>query len=334
MLQDRGRLFSRGLRCWPGSAQHSLSPDPTLNSRRPYVLLRQGRLGATSLFCRSNEEPTLPLTLATWNINSVRLRLPLVRRFLGEYQPDILCLQETKCPDDQFPTADIRAMGYEHIEINGQKGYHGVAILSRLPISEVDRGSFCRHGHSRYMAVTLAEGAGSAAGLTVHNFYVPAGGDEPDPAVNEKFDHKLHFLDGMIDAAAKGTLKTQRAILVGDLNVAPLETDVWSHKALLSVVSHTPVEVERFGRVMRAGAWVDAMRQRIPAEEKLFTWWSYRSPDWVAANKGRRLDHIWVSEDLGAAVIDMRVIKEARGWERPSDHVPVIATLTTSREAP
>ena len=253
--------------------------------------------------------------------------MPLVRRFLGDFQPDILCLQETKCPDGQFPTADFRSLGYDHVEINGQKGYHGVATVSRLPIGSVDRGPFCRNGHSRHMAVTLAPEAGAAAGLTIHNFYVPAGGDEPDPAINDKFDHKLHFLDGMIEGVASGALQNRRAVLVGDLNIAPLETDVWSHKALLSVVSHTPIEVERFARVMAAGAWIDAMRQRIPAEEKLFTWWSYRSPDWAAANKGRRLDHVWVSQDLGGAVTAIQVVQEARGWERPSDHVPVLATL-------
>jgi exodeoxyribonuclease III len=269
----------------------------------------------------------VPLTLATWNINSVRLRLPLVRRFVGEYQPDILCLQETKCPDGQFPTADFRALGYDHIEIYGQKGYHGVAVLSRLPLAGIERGPFCRHGHARHLAVTLADTAGAAAGLTIHNFYVPAGGDEPDPEINPKFAHKLHFLDCMVAAPADGTLRTTRAVLVGDLNIAPLETDVWSHKALLSVVSHTPVEVERFDRVMRAGRWVDAMRTHIPPEAKLYTWWSYRSPDWLAADKGRRLDHVWVSEDLGPAVDRIEVVKEARGWDRPSDHAPVIATL-------
>ena len=268
----------------------------------------------------------MPLTLATWNINSVRLRLPLVQRFLDEFQPDILCLQETKCPDGQFPTADIHAMGYDHVATIGQKGYHGVAVLSRLPLAAIERGPFCRHGHARHVTVTLGE-AGAASGLTVHNFYVPAGGDEPDPEVNSKFDHKLHFLGCMTSAPAAGTLATTRAVLVGDLNIAPLETDVWSHKALLSVVSHTPIEVERFAACQEAGGWVDAMRTCIPPDRKLYTWWSYRSPDWAAADKGRRLDHVWVSRDLGGAVAGIRVVKEARGWERPSDHAPVIATL-------
>jgi exodeoxyribonuclease III len=268
----------------------------------------------------------VPLTLATWNINSVRLRLPLVRRFLGAFQPDILCLQETKCPEGQFPTADIRAMGYDHVASIGQKGYHGVAVLSRLPIATVERGPFCRHGHARHMTAVLGE-AGPASGLAIHNFYVPAGGDEPDPAINEKFDHKLDFVDRMTAAPADGTLRTTHAVLVGDLNIAPLETDVWSHKALLSVVSHTPVEVARFAACQRAGGWVDAMRRCIPAEQKLYTWWSYRSPDWAAADKGRRLDHVWVSQDVGDAVRGIQVVKEARSWERPSDHAPVIVTL-------
>ena len=269
----------------------------------------------------------LDLTIATWNINSVRLRLPLVRRFLDDYRPDVLCLQETKCPDGQFPTSDFRALGYEHVAINGQKGYHGVATVSRIPFAGSERGAFCRHDHSRHLAVSFDEAAGSAAGLTIHNFYVPAGGDEPDPASNPKFDHKLHFLRGMIEAPALGLLRHERAILVGDLNIAPLETDVWSHKALLSVVSHTPIEVEHLGRVMAAGAWVDAMRRIVPVEEKLYTWWSYRSPDWIAADKGRRLDHVWVSGDLGETIRDIRVVREARGWDRPSDHAPVLATV-------
>ena len=269
----------------------------------------------------------MPLTLATWNINSLRLRLPLVGRFVSEHRPDILCLQETKCPDGQFPLADLKALGYEHIGFVGQKGYHGVAVMSRLPLGPVTRGPFCRHGHARHMSVTVG-GTGEAAGLTIHNFYVPAGGDEPDPAINEKFDHKLDFIGNMTAAPANGTLVNTRAILVGDLNVAPLETDVWSHKALLTVVSHTPIEVERFEACRQAGGWVDAMRQHIPAEQKLYTWWSYRSPDWAAANKGRRLDHVWVSRDLGTAVRGIEVVKQARSWERPSDHVPVIATLS------
>ncbi len=119
----------------------------------------------------------MPLTIATWNINSIRLRMPLLAQFVAGGLPDVLCLQETKCRDAEFPYGAVRDLGFEHVEISGQKGYHGVAVLSRLPIARVDRGPFCRHGHARHLAVTLGEGAGAAAGITIHNFYVPAGGD-------------------------------------------------------------------------------------------------------------------------------------------------------------
>ncbi len=267
----------------------------------------------------------MPLTVATWNINSIRLRLPQVRQFLQRGLPDVLCLQETKCPDAEFPFSAVRELGYEHVEISGQKGYHGVAVLSRLPIAAVERSGFCRNGHARHIAVTLSQGAGPAAGITIHNFYVPAGGDEPDPEINPKFAHKLDFLDAMTRGPEQRRLVPERAIIVGDLNVAPLEDDVWSHKALLKVVSHTPVEVASLGRVQAAGEWVDAMRERICVPQKLYTWWSYRSPDWALADKGRRLDHVWASRDLAGTLGDVTVVKEARGWDRPSDHVPVVA---------
>jgi exodeoxyribonuclease-3 len=114
---------------------------------------------------------------------------------------------------------------------------------------------------------------------------------------------------------------------VGDLNIAPLEHDVWSHKALISVVSHTPIEVEKLKAVQEAGEWVDALRKVVPDSQKLYTWWSYRSPDWALANKGRRLDHVWVSAKLGKDVRAMEVLRDARGWQRTSDHAPVKVEL-------
>jgi len=119
-----------------------------------------------------------------------------------------------------------------------------------------------------------------------------------------------------------------RAVLVGDLNIAPLEHDVWSHKALLKVVSHTPVEVDKLARAQAAGPWVDALRKFVPNSEKLYTWWSYRSPDWAKADRGRRLDHVWASPALGEAAVAMEVFRAARGWTRPSDHVPVKTTFS------
>jgi exodeoxyribonuclease III len=267
------------------------------------------------------------LTVSTWNINSVRLRINSVARFLQAVKPDVLCLQETKCPDDKFPLKRFRRLGYEHIALNGQKGYHGVVVLSRLPIESFSMQSFCGKTDCRHISTVLGERAGLRDPITLHNFYVPAGGDTPDPASNPKFAHKLAFLDAMRACAQLRCNGSQRMILVGDLNVAPLENDVWSHKQMLRVVSHTPVECEKLVAAQTSGGWVDAMRMLMPEPAKLYTWWSYRSPDWQKADKGRRLDHIWVAPALADRVSGMRVLKHLRGWLRPSDHVPVTASF-------
>lgn len=265
----------------------------------------------------------MSFSVATWNINSIRLRMPLVERLLAEQQPDVLCLQETKCPDELFPYEPLRAAGYEHIAIHGQKGYHGVATISKVPLEIVEKRRFFGVEDSRHLSVKL-----NAAGKTLmlHNFYVPAGGDEPDPEINAKFKHKLGFVDEM-RAIRAGHDGESASILVGDLNIAPMEHDVWSHKQLLKVVSHTPVETEGLEAMRAVGGWSDLMRHNVPDDQKLYTWWSYRARDWQAANRGRRLDHIWSSPNLVSSLAKIDILKAARGWERPSDHVPVIATL-------
>jgi exodeoxyribonuclease III len=264
----------------------------------------------------------MTFSIATWNINSVRLRIGLVEKLLREKAPDILCLQETKCPQGQFPSAPLKALGYGHIAEFGQKGYHGVAIISRIPFSDQSSTRYCGKEDCRHVSVTFK----ARKPVTVHNFYVPAGGDEPDPEINDKFDHKLKFLDEML-AWSRATAKhdESESIAVGDLNVAPLEHDVWSHKALLKVVSHTPVETTRMIKIIEHGKWVDVLRKHVPADQKLYTWWSYRASDWQSSDRGRRLDHVWASPRLGDDCTRIEVVKAARGWERPSDHVPVIA---------
>jgi len=263
----------------------------------------------------------MTFSIATWNINSVRLRAPLVEKFLADNRPDVLCLQETKCPDEFFPFEPFRALGYEHIAIHGQKGYHGVATLSRRPLEIVEKRRFFGVADSRHLSTKLNVGGRR---VLLHNFYVPAGGDEPDPEINPKFRHKLGFIDEMraIRAAYDGE---SASILVGDLNIAPLEHDVWSHKQLLKVVSHTPVETEGLESMRAVGGWSDLMRHNVPEERKIYTWWSYRAPDWNAADKGRRLDHVWSSPNLVNDLTGIDILREARGWDRPSDHVPVIA---------
>jgi exodeoxyribonuclease-3 len=267
------------------------------------------------------------LTITTWNINSVRLRIDLVAKFIKAVRPDVLCLQETKCPDDKFPRKRFRRLGYEHVAINGQKGYHGVAVLSRIPFDSFNVQSYCGKSDCRHISAVVGERAGLRDRVTLHNFYVPAGGDLPDPEINPKFAHKLAFLDEMLGAQSLRCEPKSRAILVGDLNVAPLEHDVWSHRQMLKVVSHTPIECEKLTAVQRGGNWFDALRHFVPEPEKLYTWWSYRAPDWAAADKGRRLDHIWVAPALADRLSGIQVMRASRGWARPSDHVPVTATL-------
>lgn len=260
----------------------------------------------------------MSFTLATWNINSVRLRAPIVARLLADEKPDILCLQECKCLAEQIPLETFRALGYNWMVARGQKSYNGVAILSRLPISDAGGEDFAALGHARHVAARLD------SGVTIHNLYVPAGGDIPDRAANAKFGQKLDFLVHLRDSFHAA--RPERAILVGDLNIAPREDDVWNHKALLKIVSHTPVEVEHLSDAQDAGGWVDVTRQDIP-RGLLYSWWSYRAPDWDSADKGRRLDHIWASPDIAGAGHGSRILRAARGWDQPSDHVPVLASF-------
>lgn len=265
----------------------------------------------------------MTFSVATWNINSVRLRLPMVLEFLQNYAPDVLCLQETKCPDNLFPLEEFKQAGYEHIAISGQKGYHGVATISRRPLDEVEVIGFCEMGDCRHLSAVVQAGGKS---IRIHNFYVPAGGDEPDPEINPKFAHKLSFLEEMRNVVAEQD-DGYSSILVGDLNIAPLENDVWSHKQLLKIVSHTPIETTTLEDLRVKGGWSDLMRHVIGPDEKIFTWWSYRAKNWDTSDRGRRLDHVWGSKDLETDIRAMKVLREARGWERPSDHVPVIASF-------
>ena len=178
-------------------------------------------------------------------------------------------------------------------------------------------------GDARHLSVRLEAGGRT---IRIHNLYVPAGGDEPDPDINTKFKHKLQFIDELRATNADGEDGVS-ALLCGDLNIAPYENDVWSHKQLLKIVSHTPVETEGLLKAMNEGGWTDLMRQHIPMDEKIFTWWSYRAKDWEASNRGRRLDHVWGSSSIAEMLSDVRVHQPVRGWDRPSDHAPVTVTL-------
>ncbi|MEO0061776.1 MAG: hypothetical protein RLZZ08_336 [Pseudomonadota bacterium] len=259
--------------------------------------------------------------IASWNINSVRLRMPLVARFLTEEAPDVLCLQEIKTIEKSFPFAAFEELGYRHFAVHGQKGYHGVATVSRIPLKEFSRHDWQDNGEARHIGVELTgQEAGAAKGMVIENVYIPAGGDIPDRAQNVKFGQKLDFLERMTHWADRIDRPT---LIVGDFNIAPLECDVYDHKALLKVVSHTPLEVETLKRFQDAHGWVDLGRKHIPAPERNWTWWSYRT-FWQEKDRGRRLDHMWASPELAAQSAAHRFVEHTRRWDQPSDHVPLV----------
>ena len=208
----------------------------------------------------------MPFSIATWNINSVRLRMPIVERLLIEHAPDVLCLQETKCPGRSVSRR--RRFASSATSTSRSAARRAITASRRFPAvrSRSSRSAAsalmedCRH-----LSVRIAAGGKS---LLLHNFYVPAGGDEPDPEINRKFRHKLDFVAEMNAIRAEHDERFG-SILVGDLNIAPLEHDVWSHKQLLKVVSHTPVETERFEAMRKAGDWIDLMRLNVPLDQKL-----------------------------------------------------------------
>jgi len=273
------------------------------------------------------------LKLATWNVNSARLRLPSIERFIKEQQPDVLGLQEIKCQEEQFPFDAFRALGYEHIHVAGQKGYHGTATLSKLPMERMDT-DFCPLGHARHVSSRVNAPNHS---FEFHNFYIPAGGDVADPVVNDKFQHKLDFLAKMTAYfTARAAAGDDRLVLVGDFNIAPGEHDVWGHKQLLKVVSHTPLEVGILAKLQNTHDFIDCSRRHIDDEEKLYSWWSYRARDVMKSNRGRRLDHIWVSPALAPAIDSSgrgghEIHVPCRIWEKPSDHVPMTQLIDLSK---
>ena len=260
------------------------------------------------------------MKIITWNINSVRLRVNLLLKVMKKMQPDIVCLQETKTPDEFFPHDAIHEAGYIHKHIHGMKSYNGVAILSKIPFHGTTIHHRCGKEDCRHIAAQFKD-------FELHNLYIPAGGDIPDPKVNEKYKHKLNFVDEMTKWFGENYNNKSKVIAVGDFNIAPYEHDVWSHKQLLDVVSHTPAETSRLNKMRESLDWVDTARHFEPMEKKVYTWWSYRNQDWKKSNRGRRLDHIWVTQPFKKSLQSHKILSEARDWTKPSDHVPVMVEI-------
>ena len=259
------------------------------------------------------------IRLATWNVNSIRIRLPLLDKLVKQEKPDVICLQEVKAKEADFPFDDIKKLGFENIALYSIPGYNGVAILSKPTLDDIKRYPHVGKDDARHISAVVDEK------FEVHNIYIPAGGDVPDIKVNLSFEHKLNFVDEMADFFSTKSKKLR--LLCGDFNIAPSENDVWSHKALLQTVSHTPVEVKKLNNFFKQGKFADAIRTYFPESEKIYSWWSYRNPNWATNDKGRRLDHVWTDKELLPTIKNAKICKYFRAEERPSDHVPVMVEL-------
>ena len=253
------------------------------------------------------------MKLATWNVNSLKVRLPQVVEWAGKHRPDVLCLQETKLQNDQFPAAEIRAVGYEPLA-NGQKTYNGVCIVSRGPPSEtITEIPGFEDPQKRVLAATIG-------GIRIINAYVPNG----ESVASDKYQYKLRWL-----AAFRGWLQDElsrhpRLAVLGDFNVAPEERDVYDPKAWEGQVLFSEPEREAFGKLIGLG-FRDAFRL-FEQPERSFTWWDYRM-NAFRRKMGLRIDHILLSEALAKLCTTCTIDVEPRRNERPSDHAPVIAEL-------
>ena len=259
------------------------------------------------------------IKLVTWNVNSIRIRLSLLGVLVQNYAPDVICLQ---AKEQDFPFADIKAFGYEHIALYGIPGYNGVAILSKTPLEDIKPIDWVGKHDARHIKACIGD-------IEINNIYIPAGGDIPDPIENLSFAHKLCFMDDMSEyyEQHKELFANRKVLFCGDFNVAPLENDVWDHKQMQSIVSHTPIEIERLTRLFNSLDFIDAARLFYPKKDKIFSWWSYRNPNWQTNNKGRRLDHIWITPSLEKYIKSVTFLNEFRKMERPSDHIPVMIEI-------
>lgn len=266
------------------------------------------------------------MKIISWNINSLRKRLNHLELLVQNEAPDIICLQETKVHNDHFPSEQIKKLGFDYQYYYGGKSYHGVAILSKFPLENVQKIAFDELDYGRHIQCHIHNK------IVLHNFYVPAGGSGNDEnnLDTDKFLYKINYLKNMIKFFKEQQSKNQYAIITGDLNIAPEEHDVWSHKQLLKVISHTPIETDLFRELMEIVNLIDAGRITHSREEKLYSWWSYRSRDWKNSNRGRRLDHFLITKNLHSDLQEFKILKNMRDLVSPSDHAPLMITIKTN----
>jgi exodeoxyribonuclease-3 len=255
------------------------------------------------------------MKIATWNVNSILARLPHVTRWLAAAQPDVLCVQETKCTDDKFPALELKALGYDSVTL-GQQSYNGVAIISKAEFARVQRG-YPGDDSASQARLLSAE----INGVRIVNVYIPNG----QSVGSEKYQFKLDWLGRLRGFFDESCAPNTPVLLCGDFNVAPEDRDVhdprlWQNRILCS-------EPER-AALQHVKDWglTDTFR-RHTEEGGHYSWWDYRAGGF-RRNLGLRIDHVWVSAPLAAHSLSTVIDKEPRGWERPSDHAPVIAEFT------
>jgi len=256
------------------------------------------------------------MKLATWNINSLKVRLPHLLDWLAKHEPDAVCLQETKLENGVFPLKEIEAAGYR-CAFSGQKTYNGVAILSRQPLADIAAGI---PGFADEQKRVIAATVGANAQVRIVCAYVPNG----QSVDSDKYRYKLQWLDAFRDWLAEEMKRSPRLAVLGDYNIAPADEDVHDPKAWKGQVLCSPLERNAFHRIVGLGLQ-DSFRL-FTQPEKSFTWWDYRMNSF-RRNLGLRIDHVLLSPELATRCKACRIDLDPRRLERPSDHAPVVAEL-------
>jgi exodeoxyribonuclease-3 len=256
------------------------------------------------------------MRVATWNVNSVKAHMEAITRWLGEAKPDVVCLQEIKCEDQNFPTAIFEELNYR-AAVLGQKTYNGVAILSKLPLENIVRGlpGESSDEQSRYIQATVIDGPGSA---TIASIYLPNG----NPPDSPKYPYKLAWIDRLI-AHTRELLKQEEAlVLAGDYNVIPKAIDANTPSQWVGDALFLPATRAKFQELEALGL-TDAFRAHHPTAANQFTFFDYQAGAWQKGN-GIRIDHMMLSPQAADRLVSAHIEKHVRGWDKPSDHVPVV----------
>jgi exodeoxyribonuclease III len=258
------------------------------------------------------------MRIATWNVNSVKQRLDNLLAWLTERQPDIVCLQETKCIDEAFPREPLESLGY-NVAVHGQKAFNGVAILSKFPFEEVTPGlpGDPHDDHARFLEAVVSIDRGV---LRVASIYLPNG----NPPEGEKYAYKIGWMERLIRYAQGRLAQEEPLVLAGDYNVIPSELDARNPASWAGDALFLPRTLEKY-RTLRALGLTDALRAGSDAGG-LYTFWDYQAGAWPK-NNGIRIDHILLSPQAADRLVKVDIDRHVRGWEKPSDHVPVVAEL-------